>query len=174
MKKAKLVFIKRRHRERVRKQTVGPNLLLRILGGSIGIVLTIMLIMVLSGVGAAAGVWAYYTKDLPDAEEIQVVEEGFETIRFYDRTGKTLIYEMVNPLGDRIWLKIDDIPDAVKWATISIEDRDFYTNPGINVRGLGRAFVNELRGLPTQGGSSLTQQLVKNVLIDPEERYEKS
>ncbi|MBN1582901.1 MAG: transglycosylase domain-containing protein [Anaerolineae bacterium] len=174
MKKAKLVFIKRRHTERVRKQTIGPNLLLRVFGGSIGILLTTTLIMVLSAAGATVGVWAYFTKDLPDAEEIQVVEQGFETIRFYDRTGKTMIYEMVNPLGDRIWLNIDDIPDAIKWATISIEDRDFYTNPGVNLRGLGRAFANELRGLPTQGGSSLTQQLVKNVLIDPEERYEKS
>ncbi len=174
MKKGKLVFIKRRHRQREHRRSVGPTLLLRIFGGSIGVLVTTLLAIVLLGVGSVVGVWAYYTKDLPDAEEIQVVEEGFGTIRFYDRTGKTLIYEMVNPLGDRIWLNSDEIPDAVKWATISIEDRDFYTNPGINVRGLGRAFVNELRGRSTQGGSSLTQQLVKNILIDPEERYEKS
>ena len=65
-------------------------------------VLLAILFVLLSGVGAVAGVWAYYTKDLPEPEEIQIVEEEFETIRFYDRTGKTLIYERANPLGDRI------------------------------------------------------------------------
>jgi len=149
-------------------------MLLRISGGVVGVILVTILLVILSAVGAVVGVWVYYTKDLPDAEEIQVVEEGFETIRFYDSTGQTLIYEMVNPLGDRIWLSIDDIPQVVKWATISNEDRDFYTNPGVNVRGLGRALLGNLRGKVVQGGSSLTQQLVKNVLIDPEERYERS
>ena len=98
----------------------------------------------------------------------------YETIRFYDSTGQVLIYEKANPLGDRIWLASDEIPEVVKWATISLEDRDFYTNPGVNIEGLGRAFISNLRGRDVQGGSSLTQQLIKNVLIDPEERYEKS
>jgi membrane peptidoglycan carboxypeptidase len=140
----------------------------------VGVILASALLVALSGVGAVVGVWAYYTKDLPEAEEIQVVEEQFETIRFYDSTGQTLIYEMTNPLGDRIWLNIADIPEAVKWATISLEDRDFYTNPGVNAEGLGRALVGNLRGREIQGGSSLTQQLVKNVLIPVEERYERS
>lgn len=174
MKKSKIVFIHRRQRERNRRRSVGPNLALRGLGGTLGILLGAILLVLLSGVGTVAGVWAYYTKDLPSAEEIQVVEETFETIQFYDRTGQTLIYEMVSPLGDRIWLSIDQIPEAVKWATISNEDRDFYTNPGINIRGLGRAFIGNIRGRDVQGGSSLTQQLVKNVLIPEEERYEKS
>ncbi|MBN1933074.1 MAG: transglycosylase domain-containing protein [Anaerolineae bacterium] len=174
MKKSKVVFIQRRRRERARRRSVGPHLALRGLGGTIGILLGAILIVLLSGVGTVAGVWAYYTKDLPNAQEIQIVEESFETIQFYDRTGETLIYEMVSPLGDRIWLSIDQIPEAVKWATISNEDRDFYTNPGINIRGLGRAFISNLRGRDVQGGSSLTQQLVKNVLISEQERYEKS
>jgi len=174
MKQSKRVFIKRKRAKRAEQRAGGANLLLRMSGGVLGIMAVAVLLVVLSGVGTVVGVWAYYTRDLPDAEEIQVVEEGFETIRFYDSTGKTLIYEMVNPLGDRIWLDISEIPEVVKWATISIEDRDFYTNPGVNLRGLGRAFVGNLRGRSVQGGSSLTQQLVKNVLIDPEERYEKS
>ncbi len=174
MKKGKLVFIRRRHAGRVHKQGVGPNLVLRLFGGTLGVVLSAVVIVLLTGVGTAASVWAYYTRDLPDPSQIQVVEQEFETIRFYDRTGQILIYEMVNPLGDRIWLSIDQLPEAVKWATISLEDRDFYTNPGVNISGLGRAFVSNLRGRAVQGGSSLTQQLVKNVLIPTEERYEKS
>lgn len=174
MRKSKVLFIKKRHVQRKRAHAGGATTLFRLTGGTIGILLLSVALVLLSGVGAAAGVWAYYTRDLPEPEEIQVVEEGFETIRFFDSTGQTLIYEKANPLGDRIWLSSDQIPEAVKWATISLEDRDFYTNPGINIEGLGRALVGNLRGLDTQGGSSLTQQLVKNVLIDPEERYEKS
>jgi membrane peptidoglycan carboxypeptidase len=174
MRKSKLIFVRRKRNKRTQQRAGGVSLVARASGGVIGVILVTIALVVLSGVGAAASVWAYYTKDLPDAKEIQVVEEEFETIRFYDSTGKTLIYEMVNPLGDRLWLNIADIPEVVKWATISIEDRDFYTNPGVNLRGLGRAFLGNLRGRSTQGGSSLTQQLVKNVLIDPEERYEQS
>ncbi len=174
MRKGKLVFIKRRRLHRARRRAGGMNLLVRAAGSITGILVIAISLVMLTGVGTVVGVWAYYTKDLPDPEEIKVVEEEFETIRFYDRTGKTVIYEMTNPLGDRIWLDISEIPEAVKWATISIEDRDFYTNPGVNLRGLGRALVNNLRGRATQGGSSITQQLVKGVLIPPEERYEKS
>lgn len=174
MRKSKRVLIRRRRAQRLQQREQGANRFLRASGSAVGVFLAAILFVLLSGVGTVAGVWAFYTRDLPDAEEIQVVEAEFETIRFYDSTGQTLIYEMTNPLGDRIWLSIDDIPEAVKWATISNEDRDFYTNPGVNIRGLGRALVGNLRGRSIQGGSSITQQLVKNVLIDPEERYERS
>jgi membrane peptidoglycan carboxypeptidase len=174
MNKAKVVFIKKKRAERNRRRAGGATLLLRGTGGIIGVALVTLLLVVLSGVGTVVGVWAFYTRDLPDAQEIQVVEQEFETIRFYDSTGQTLIYEMANPLGDRLWLDIADIPEVVKWATISLEDRDFYTNPGVNIEGLGRALIGNLRGREIQGGSSLTQQLVKNVLIPAEERYERS
>jgi membrane peptidoglycan carboxypeptidase len=57
-------------------------------------------------------------------------------------------------------------------ATIAIEDQSFYENPGYDTEGIIRAFVNNLLGRPVQGGSSITQQLVKNVLIEPSERTE--
>jgi membrane peptidoglycan carboxypeptidase len=57
-------------------------------------------------------------------------------------------------------------------ATVALEDQTFYTNPGgINIEGLLRAAWNNLRGLQVQGGSSITAQLVRNVTMDPEERY---
>ena len=174
MKKGKLVSIRKRRTKRRQRRAGGANVLFRVTGGAVGVFLLSIVFAVLSGVGTVVGVWAYYTRDLPEPEQIQIVEEGFETIRFYDSSGQILIYEKANPLGDRIWLSIDQIPEVAKWATISLEDRDFYTNPGVNIEGLGRAFVGNLRGRDTQGGSSLTQQLVKNVLIDPRDRYEKS
>ena len=97
--------------------------------------------------------------------------------RFTDRTGKHLLYESIDPRparGDRTYLQIAEIPQMVRDATIALEDRSFYTNIGVNPRGLGRAFLSNLRGGSVQGASSITQQLVKNVLIDPKERYQQS
>ncbi|HYN89344.1 MAG TPA: transglycosylase domain-containing protein, partial [Ardenticatenaceae bacterium] len=60
-------------------------------------------------------------------------------------------------------------------ATIALEDKTFYENPGVNLRGIARAFYYNLRtGSITGGGSSITQQLIKNVLIEPEERTRQS
>ena len=79
---------------------------------------------------------------------------------------------MIDPLGgDRQWLPLDQIPQQLIDATIAIEDRTFYTNQGFDMIGIGRAF-NEyiLQGGDIQGGSSITQQVVKNNLIEPERR----
>src|SRR5262249_12935039 len=58
--------------------------------------------------------------------------------------------------------------------TIAIEDKTFYENPGYDLEGILRAFVSNLRGGPIQGGSTITQQLVKNVITPPDQRTEKS
>ena len=59
-------------------------------------------------------------------------------------------------------------------AAVSLEDRNYWENPGINVRGLLRAFISNLQGGGVQGGSSITQQLIKNVVIPAEERAQQS
>ncbi|RME46270.1 MAG: glycosyl transferase, partial [Chloroflexi bacterium] len=98
-------------------------------------------------------------------------EQAFKTTKIYDRAGKTILFEIVDPQGgDRTVVPLAQIPQHLINATIALEDQNFYTNPGFNVRGLLRAAYNNLRGQPIQGGSSITQQLVKNVIIPPEER----
>jgi membrane peptidoglycan carboxypeptidase len=129
-----------------------------------------------TGVSAAA-VYNYFAQGLPDPTAIQTQQATFETVKIYDRTGKHLLYESIDPRpfrGDRTYLAISQIPEMVLNATVALEDRTFYTNSGVDLRGIGRAFVSNLRGQAVQGASSITQQLVKNVLIDPQQRYEKS
>jgi len=128
-------------------------------------------------VAMAAGVYAYFAQDLPDPSAIQTQQATFETVKIYDRTGKHLLYESIDPRpfrGDRTYLPLEQIPVMLRNATIALEDRTFYTNIGVNPRGIARAFISNLRGQDIQGGSSITQQLVKNILIDPEERYQVS
>ncbi|NOZ07035.1 MAG: PBP1A family penicillin-binding protein [Chloroflexi bacterium] len=118
-----------------------------------------------------------YGDQLPDPSSIATqTQDTFKTTRLYDRTGKHLLYEIYDPNGgNRTVVHLDEVPLVLRQATIAMEDRTFYQNPGVNLRGIVRAAWTNFRyGEVQQGGSSITQQLVKNVLISPEERYTKS
>ncbi len=112
-----------------------------------------------------------------DADLIVTQQEEFETVRIYDRTGNHLLYESVDPRpfrGDRTYVPLNEMSPWVTKAAVALEDRDFWENPGINVRGLLRAFASNAQGGSVQGGSSITQQLIKNVIIPVEERTQQS
>ena len=165
---------------RYRRARSGPHVgqwLLR-LGAAFLLVNMVIVVAAASGAAASvAGVYAYFAKDLPDPTAIQTEQVTYETVKIYDRTGEHLLYESIDPRpfrGDRTYLTIDKIPQIMRDATVALEDRTFYTNIGVNPRGIGRALISNLRGQSVQGASSITQQLVKNILIDPEERYQVS
>jgi penicillin-binding protein 1C len=131
----------------------------------------------LAAVGSAAAVYAAYAQELPEATEISALStETFETTRIYDRTGQHLLWEIFpEDAGRRTWVPLAQIPEHLRNATIATEDRTFYTNPaGINVEGLARAVWGELTGEDRGGGSSIAQQLVRNVIMTHEERMERS
>lgn len=175
MDKSKKVTIWRRQRRRERGGS--GKLVVRILAGLFVFAFLVNLAIVFISFGAAAGVYAYFAQDLPDPEKIETEQEDFETTKIYDRTGQHLLYEVFDPRpyhGDRTYMPLDQIPLVLREATVALEDRSFYENPGINIRGLFRAFYNNLRGLSVQGGSSITQQLVKKVLIPYEEQVQQS
>jgi len=106
----------------------------------------------------------WYSRDLPYPDKVKQ-HKGFSTV-ILDRNEKPIYDIFVDK--NRIPVVLSDIPEAVKKATISIEDKDFYKHQGFDPKGLLRALFNiiTLRGL--QGGSTLTQQLVKNVLLTSE------
>ena len=172
------ILIERRRRERARANRARPwfwlfqgtaALLLALfltVGGAVGV-----------AVASVFGIYSFYAAQLPDAGVIERQQEKFETIRFYDRTGEHLLYESVDPRpfrGDRTYMPLQEMAPAVTQAAVALEDHNFWDNPGINVRGLFRAFISNLQGGGVQGGSSITQQLVKNVVIPVEERAQQS
>ncbi len=162
-------------RRQMRRQSVrtGGQRALRVLALLAVAFLGLNLLGLLTGAGTAISLYAYYAQQLPEPGEIAAVEEEFATTRLYDRTGEVLLYEVIDPLGgDRTWVELDDIPLHLRQATIALEDKTFYENPGYDLEGILRAVWTNLTDDETtvQGGSSITQQLVKNVLIDPEER----
>jgi 1A family penicillin-binding protein len=119
----------------------------------------------------ALGTYAYYSRDLPDPAEIGRYRAA-ETTRIYARDGQTLLYELVDPRGDRrTVVPFERIPQSLKDATIAVEDAGFYTNPGVDMRGIVRALLQNYQSQSiVSGGSTITQQLVRNVLLPPAER----
>jgi len=107
-------------------------------------------------------VFAWYARDLPSPGTLSQ-NTGSSTV-YYDRDGKVL-YEMYKD-KNRIPVSIKDISKYVKEGTIAIEDKSFYQHGGVSQSGLLRAFFNIFLKRRFEGGSTLTQQLIKNVLLD--------
>jgi penicillin-binding protein 1C len=176
MNTSETVRLLRQRRQRRKTARGGMSrIALRLGGGLMIVILMGVLLLILAGVGTAAGVYTHYAKDLPDPNEIVTRQEKFETTKIYDRTGRVLLMEVIDPRrGDRTLLPLEQIPEDFRNATIALEDKTFYENPGIDPQGIVRAFVQNLQGGQIQGGSSITVQLIKNILIPEEERYKKS
>ena len=107
-------------------------------------------------------VFAWYAKDLPSPDKLSSTTAS-STV-FLDREGN-ILYEIYKD-KNRVPVKFDEIPDYLKKATIAIEDKNFYKHQGISQQGIFRAlFKTVVRG-KIEGGSTITQQLIKNVLLD--------
>lgn len=109
-------------------------------------------------------VFAIFSVDLPDPNRV-IRRDGYSTI-IYDRNGKTL-YDVYNK-EHRIPLEIADIPKDLQRATVAIEDRNFYNNRGFDPLSPLRILKTFILERKLIGGSGLTQQLVKNVLLTSE------
>ncbi len=124
---------------------------------------------------AAIGVYTYYARGLPSPDRLAGRVEAQST-KIFDRNGE-LLYEVFDPNGGgrRTVVPIAKIPTVLKQATIATEDPTFYTNAGVDVRGIARAiYYLVTTGKPAGGGgSTITQQLVRNTLITPEPTIER-
>lgn len=115
--------------------------------------------------------YTFYTSifvGLPSPEELITKEQPLTT-RILDRNGKMLyrVYEHEN----RTLVPLSAVSPAMIHATIAIEDQSFYEHRGISVKGITRAFIANTKGEVVQGGSTITQQLVKNRLLSPERTW---
>ncbi|MCH9709845.1 MAG: penicillin-binding protein [Actinomycetia bacterium] len=103
---------------------------------------------------------AYMIVDVPKPGDIRTAQVS--TILASDGSE---LSKIVPPEGNRIDVDIDQIPPHVLDAVMAAEDRDFYSNPGFSFTGFMRAATNNLFGGDLQGGSTITQQYVKNALV---------
>ena len=150
---------------RRRKKTIAPAFLPRLL---LGCVSSIVLIFVVS-VAIVFGVYTSLTAELiPRLESIKN-RTSFETSRLYDRNGKVL-YEFFGT-GRRTKVTLPNISKYLISGTISIEDKTFFTNPGVDWIGIARAAVRSVSaGSVVGGGSTISQQVIKQVVLTEQER----
>lgn len=120
------------------------------------------------------GTYFWLLRDIPNPNDIP---EYLNTpsIRIIDRNGILLYESLVGGGGRHSVLPITAIPLALRQATIATEDSNFYQHPGVDITGIMRAFWINLRGGETlAGGSTITQQVARNLFLEPEERYQRS
>lgn len=112
---------------------------------------------------------AWVSRQLPDPNKL-LERELAQSTKIYDRTGEEILYE-IHGEEKRTLVSLDEIPDFLEWATISIEDKDFYKHKGFSLWAMFRtAITNVLRGQKA-GGSTLTQQFIKNSMLTNEKTY---
>lgn len=122
-----------------------------------------------------AGLWLNSAlANLPSLDDLPARFQP-PSVRILDRGGR-LLYEMIPPDGGRhTRVTLEDIPLALRQATIATEDAHFYQNTGIELTGMLRSLWINLRGGQTiAGGSTITQQVVRNLLMQPEERAQRT
>ena len=128
-------------------------------------ILGFLLMGLVACVIAVPVLFLWFSRDLPEPGRL-VASKYKDATKIYDRKGELLysVYQDEN----RTYVKLSDIPKPLKEATISIEDRDFYKNQGFSPVAYLRVARNFLAGKGLAGGSTISQQLVKNVLLSSE------
>ncbi len=142
-----------------------------------GLIITIFVVVALGLVLAAVGIYEYYSiaATLPSVSDLQQRASQFETTHILDRNGDVL-YEINDPnAGRRTYIPLNGISPYLVAATLSTEDKDFYTHGGFDPLAIVRAFwENITSGETVSGASTITQQLARALLFTPEERGQRT
>ena len=106
-----------------------------------------------------------FIQELPNPKQLSF-EQAPLTTKIYDRNGTILLQIYANQ--NRTLVPLSAIPKYLRDATIAIEDKNFYKNAGFDITAIARAAISNLSGKPLQGGSTITQQLIKSTLVGSE------
>ncbi|WP_018860819.1 MULTISPECIES: penicillin-binding protein 1A [unclassified Thioalkalivibrio] len=134
----------------------------------------LLALVLAAGIGVSAAIAALYVHYAPTLPEAEAVRDVRLQTPLQVRTADGLL------MGEfaeerRIPLPIEEIPEQVRQAFIAAEDERFYDHPGVDIVGLARAAINEIstRGDRSQGGSTITMQLARNVFLTRDRTYER-
>lgn len=129
----------------------------------------ITIIIFILGLFAVFATVIFLSRQLPDPNKL-MDRQVAQSTKIYDRTGQTVLYE-IHGGAQRTMVNINDIPAYVKEATIAIEDKDFYRHSGFSLWAIARTAITNLLFNRKAGGSTLTQQFVKNAILTTEKSY---
>lgn len=138
----------------LKSQIENPNVLLRTLFILVGCVL----------VAAGIGVLVVAMRPIPDLNNFDSRKVAQST-KIYDRTGKTVLYDLNHDVRRNV-VPLSEISVNLQKATLAIEDSGFYSHGGVSLKGIARAIYTDITsGSFAQGGSTITQQVVKNTIL---------
>ncbi|HTX87099.1 MAG TPA: transglycosylase domain-containing protein [Candidatus Nanoarchaeia archaeon] len=129
--------------------------------------LKIVAVIFLLGAVLLFAAFAWFSRDLPNPNQL-MDRQVAQSTKIYDRTGTVLLYEIHGDQA-RTLVQLADIPNNVKWATIAVEDKNFYDEKsGFSVQAILRTAFTDIIFHRKAGGSTLTQQFIKNAVLTNE------
>jgi len=159
----------------LKKRKKEPNVFLKIFITSLKILAVIILIAIVASIGAIIGIGKAYVDAAPPLDLTKISEQSQASF-IYDSKGNLITkihgYQDGRAIW-REWVNISDIPVEMQNAFIAIEDERFRKHNGIDIKGIARAFISNLKGDSVSGGSTITQQLIKNTMLSSEQTYKR-
>lgn len=129
----------------------------------------ILVIIFFTGLIFLIGIFGWFARQLPDPDKI-AARLVAESTKIYSRDGITLLYETGRDIR-RTKISLKEIPNTAQWATIALEDKNFYRHPGFSLRSILRSIYRNIFKGEKVGGSTITQQFIKNAVLGPQKTY---
>ena len=147
-----------------------PNFVISVLVNTVRTLLLIVLIAGVAGLGALVGIAKGYVDTAPELDLV-ALDTPDQNTEFMDRNRNLLT--VYRGTENRIVVPLAAIPQRLRNAFVAVEDARFYSHSGVDLKRIVGAFVANLTTSGTQGGSTITQQLIKNTLLSPEQSYKR-
>lgn len=146
------------------------NFIIGIALTSFKLILIALFMMGAAGIGTLVGVAKAYMETTPNLDTGKI-EDQPETSYIYDGNDEKIT--AYSGSENRDWATIEEIPDMLQKAVVAIEDVRFFNHTGVDIKRLIGVFINNLMNSSVQGGSTITQQLIKNRLLSFERTYKR-
>lgn len=153
-----------------KKRKRKPSFVLAVIINSLRLLLLIILLVGLSGVGAVIGIAKGYMDSAPELDLAAITDQA-QTSFICDRYGNVICEYMGTE--NRVMVSITTMPQHLQHAFVAVEDARFYSHNGVDVKRIIGAFVTNFTTGSNQGGSTITQQLIKNTLLSNEQSYKR-
>lgn len=151
-------------------RTRNTNFVLCVAVSTIRLTFILLICAALAGLGALVGIAKAYVDTAPTLD-LAAIGDQDKTSFIYDSEGNLITdYKGTE---DRVMVSIDEIPKMLKDAFIAVEDARFYEHNGVDIKRIVGAFVSNFTSGTTQGGSTITQQLIKSTLLSSEQSYKR-
>lgn len=151
-------------------RTRKPSFILAVIVNSFRMLVLLVLLFGLAGLGALVGVAKAYVDSAPTLD-LTAIDDQSQTSFIYDASGNLITdYKGTE---NRIMVSIETMPVTLQNAFVAVEDARFYTHNGVDVKRIVGALVTNFVSGTNQGGSTITQQLIKNTLLSSEQSYKR-